>query len=382
MRIGIDVRTLMDARYSGVAEYALNLIKEILKLDNHNEYRLFYNCFGDCPNIPKFDGEKVKAVKYSYPNKIFNYLLVKIFNWPKIDQALEVDLFFMPHLNFIGLSGAAKSVITIYDLSFLRYPEFFSARQNFWHKMVNVKKLLKKFDIIVAVSENTKRDVIELCGVSENKIKIIYAGVGEEYRKIVDRDKFLEVKNKYNLPDKFILYLGTLEPRKNVDGIIRAYNQLRINNYELRNIKLVLAGAKGWKSENIYSEWHKSEFKDDIKFLGYIDSADRVYLYNLASVFVYPSFYEGFGLPPLEAMASGAPMVMSYAASLSEVAGGAALMVDPYNINELAGALAAVLTDEKLRNNLIKKGFEQAKKFSWEKTAREYLKIFNELQNE
>ena len=193
----------MDARYSGVSEYTLNLIKEILRLASagsaqgikaDNEYRLFYNCFGDCKNIPEFSGDKVKIVKYNYPNKIFNYLLCKIFNYPKIDKKLGVDLFFMPHINFIGLTkkspqppfvkGGGKSIITIHDLSFMRYPEFFSARKNFWHKMVDVKKLVKRFDVVVAVSENTKRDIIELCGVDENNTKVIYPGIGEEYRQI------------------------------------------------------------------------------------------------------------------------------------------------------------------------------------------------------
>lgn len=380
MKIGIDIRTLMDARYSGVPEYTFNLIKEILRLDNYNEYRLFYNSFGDCPNMPEFAGEKVKLIKYNYPNKIFNYLLCKIFNYPKIDKTLEADVFFMPHINFIGLSGRAKSVITIHDLSFLRYPEFFSARKNFWHKMVNVKNLLKKFDMVVAVSENTKRDIMELCGVNKDKIKVIYAGVGGEFKNNIDREKLLEAKNKYKLPDKFILYLGTVEPRKNVEGIIRAYNQLRIINYELHDVKLVIAGGKGWKSENVYREWEKSEFKNDIIFLGYVDGEDKIYLYNLASVFIYPSFYEGFGFPPLEAMASGVPVIASYAASLPEVTGGAALMVDPYNINEIARAMREILTDENLRNNLISRGLERAKKFNWENTAREYLKIFSSYE--
>jgi len=369
----------MDARYSGVSEYTLNLLKEILKLDYNNGYRLFYNCFGDCLNIPEFAGRNVKVIKYNYPNKILNFLLFKFFNYPKIDKELQVDLFFMPHINFIGLSGSTKSLITIHDLSFLKYPEFFSWRKNFWHKMINVKKLIKRFDIIVAVSENTKRDIIELCGVAENKIKVIYAGVNKEFRKIIDGNKLLEVKNKYKLPDKFILYLGTVEPRKNVDGIIRAYNQLRINNYGLDNVKLVIAGAKGWKSENIYQEWGRSKFKDDIKFLDYVDSEDKAYLYNLASVFVYPSFYEGFGFPPLEAMACGLPVVASYAASLPEVVGSAALMVDPYNINDIARAMEKILIDESLKNKLVARGFEQVKKFNWGKTGREYSDILNNL---
>jgi len=429
MKIGIDIRTLMDRRYSGVSEYTLNLINEILKLDSStgseqvNDYRLFYNCFGDCLNIPKFTSEKVKMVKYNYPNKILNYLFFKLFNYPKIDKELGVDLFFMPHINFIGLSKRLprqnnlktvisttaieprekslkdengqykgflpavemtsrreiKSIITVHDLSFLKYPEFFSWRKNFWHRMIKVKKLIKRFDCIVAVSENTKRDIIELCGVDENKIKVIYAGVNNEFGKNINQIESLEVKNKYQLPNKFILYLGTIEPRKNVDGIIRAYNQLRAMSPELRDYKLVLAGEKGWKSDKIYKEWENSEFKDDIKFLGYVDSKDKVYIYSLAGVFVYPSFYEGFGFPPLEAMACGVPTITSYAASLPEVTGEAAILVNPYNINNIAQAMMEILIDENLKKRLIERGLERVKKFSWDQTAREYLEIFNKL---
>jgi glycosyltransferase involved in cell wall biosynthesis len=378
----------MDAQYSGVSEYTFNLIKEILRLDNHNEYRLFYNSFGDCLNIPEFREKNVKLVKYNYPNKILNYLFFKFFNYPKIDKELEADVFFMPHINFIGMSNnppqpplvrrGVKSLITIHDLSFLKYPEFFSWRKNFWHKMINVKKLIKRFDTIIAVSENTKRDIVKLCGVDENKVKVIYPGLGNEFINTeTANDKLSQVKNKYNLPDKYILYLGTIEPRKNVDGIIKAYNKLRTTYSEMQDYKLVIAGGKGWKSDNIYKEWEKSEFKNDIKFLGYIEDKDKIYLYKLASVFIYPSFYEGFGFPPLEAMASGVPVICSYAASLPEVVDGSALMVNPYNINDMTRALKEILTDENLKNRLIKQGLEQVKKFSWENTAKKYLEIFN-----
>lgn len=385
MLIGIDIRTLMDARYSGVSEYTLNLIKEILKLDNHNEYRFFYNSFGNCPNIPEFNAKNVKLVKYNYPNKLLNYLLFKFFNYPKIDKELGVDVFFMPHINFIGLSSGSKSLITVHDLSFLRNPEFFSLRKNFWHNMINVSKLLKKFKQIIAISENTKRDIIELCGISPDKIKVIYSGIGQEYKQIinpnlVEEEKLKEIKQKYNLPDKFILYLGTIEPRKNIEGIIKAYNQLRIDNSELEDVKLIIVGGKGWKSKNIYKEWDLSEYKDDIKFLDYISSENKVYLYNLASVFLYPSFYEGFGFPPLEAMACGTPVIASYSSSLPEVIGDAGLLVDPYNITEIANALKQILLNKDLSDKLIKKGLEQAKQFSWIKTAREYLEVFSRLE--
>ena len=142
MKIGIDIRTLMDAQYSGVSEYTLNLIQNILKLDQKNDYRLFYNSAHDISNrIPRFDYPNVKIIKFNYPNKILNYIGFKMLGMPRIDKLLDVDVFFMPHINFMAFSGKAKSILTVHDLSFLRYGEFFSLRKNFWHRMLNVKKI-------------------------------------------------------------------------------------------------------------------------------------------------------------------------------------------------------------------------------------------------
>ncbi|MFH1661540.1 MAG: glycosyltransferase family 1 protein [Candidatus Falkowbacteria bacterium] len=376
MKIGIDIRTLMDDKYSGVPEYTYNLLKEILKLDYDNQYKFFYNSFSDV-KLPKFENQNIKIIRKKYPNKIFNYGMQKALNYPKIDQLIDIDLFFMPHINFISLSRKCKSVLTVHDLSFLRYPEFFSVRKNIWHKMINVKKLIKKFNKIVAVSESTKNDVIQLCDVDKNKVKVIYSGIGEQYKKLdVETQNFAFIKNKYNLPNRFIFYLGNLEPRKNICGIIKAYNELRNRNINLENIKLIIAGGNGWKSKDIFKTFEKSKYKDDIKFLGYADASDKVYLYNLASLFVYPSFYEGFGFPPLEAMACGTPVVSSFSSSLPEVVGNAGLMVDPYNISDIARAMEQILIKKDLRYNLINKGFNQACKFKWENTAKQYLEYF------
>lgn len=379
MRIGIDIRTLMDAQYSGVPEYTYNLVTEILKLDKKNEYRLFYNSARDISGrMPKFEAPNVKVVKRRYPNKILNYLLFKVFNRPKIDKLLGVDLFLMPHINFVALSGGAKSILIIHDLSFLRYPQFFSARKNFWHKMIAAPKLVKKFDKIITISESTKNDIVELCGVSPEKVRVIYSGIGKEFKKIENKegDEMLSIKKKYDLPDKFILFLGTIEPRKNIAGLIRAYDELRIVNRELEDCKLVIAGGAGWKSDDIFKTWENSPYKDDIKFLGYVEREEKVYLYNLASLFVYPSFYEGFGFPPLEAMACGTPVIASFSSSLPEILGAAALLVDPHDYKDMARAIEQMLKSDKLRNDFIKRGLKRAEEFSWGKTAGEYLELF------
>jgi len=382
MQIGIDIRTLMEKEYSGVSEYTLNLVRAILEEDRENEYKLFYNSGRDISGrMPEFKYEKVEVVSAHYPNKIFNYLMQKTLRQPKVDQLLGVDIFWLPNLNFISLSSQAKKILTIHDLSFLRYPNFFSLQRNLWHYIINIKKLIRESDKIIAVSENTKNDIIELTGVSEAKIEVIYSGIDEEFRIIDKNDQSLEeVKKKYDLADKFILFLGTLEPRKNIIGLIKAFNEFRENwAGGKERIELAIAGGRGWKEKGARQEREKSKYKEDIKFLGYIPRQDKAYLYNLASIFVYPSFYEGFGFPPLEAMACGLPVVTSFSSSLPEAVGEASLLIDPYKTGEIAEAIRRILSDEFLKNDLIERGRKKVSKFSWQKAAGKYLDIFKEF---
>ena len=378
MKIGIDIRTLMDAHYSGVSEFTFNLLTNLFAIDKENQYKIYYNSGKDISaHLPKFNQPNVKLIYTSYPNKIFNYLFLKIFKYPKIDQLLDVDLFFMPHIGFIALSGKTRNIITIHDLSFLRYPKVFSLRKNFWHKMVNAKKLVNEFDEVVAVSHHTKKDLVEICKVKPEKIKVIHLGIGEDLKvKEKDDERLNQIKTKYSLPDKFILFLGTVEPRKNIEGVMRAFELYRKENSGTE-IKLVIAGARGWKSESIYKLWERSEYKNDIYFIGYVDRKDKVYLYNLASIFVYPSFYEGFGFPPLEAMACGLPTITSYNSSLAEVVADAAILVDPFNIQEISTAMSQLLSNQLLYNKYKDRGLIRAKDFTWQKTAEGYLGLFN-----
>jgi len=372
----------MEKEYSGVSEYTLNLVRAILEEDRENEYKLFYNSGRDISGrMPEFKYEKVEVVSAHYPNKIFNYLMQKTLRQPKVDQLLGVDIFWLPNLNFISLSSQAKKILTIHDLSFLRCPNFFSLQRNLWHYIINIKKLIRESDKIIAVSENTKNDIIELAGVSGSKVEVIYSGIGEEFRVIDKNDWFLkEIKKKYNLADKFILFLGTQEPRKNIIGLIKAFNEFRENwAGGKERIELAIAGGRGWKERGTRHEREKSKYKEDIKFLGYIPRQDKAYLYNLASVFVYPSFYGGCGFPPLEAMACGLPVVTSFSSSLPEAVGEASLLIDPYKTGEIAQAIRRILSDEFLKNDLIERGREKVYEFSWQKAAEKYLDIFKEF---
>jgi len=380
MKIGVDIRVLMDEYYSGVSGYTANLLSAILGIDNKNEYKFFYNSWHNLDKrLAQWNRNNAQVIGTHIPNKFFNYLYQKIFCYPKIDKILGgVDIFWSPHFNFSCLSKKTKRIITVHDLSFLRYPEFFSKRKNFWHRALKVNKILRDADKIIAVSENTKHDIVELIGVPAEKVQVIYSG-NDTAKKEINNIEAADFLQKNNLNGRIILYLGTIEPRKNIIGLIQAYNQLRQDNQSFSDLKLVLAGAKGWKYKKIYQEWNLSPFKQDIIFLGYISQNERNILFTKASIFAYPSFYEGFGFPPLEAMTYGLPVVCANVSSLPEVVGEAALIVNPFMPAEIKQALEMVLLDEKLRNLLISRGLERAKFFTWEKTAREYLQVFKEL---
>jgi len=382
MKILVDIRPLMDVKYSGVSEYVMRLLSALFKIDKTNQYILFCNALHDVEKrLPKFDQPNVKTVVTHIPNKIFNYLFLWPFGRPRFDKLIneKVDIFFMPHLQFAAMSSSVKSVLTIHDLSFLINKHWFSWRKNIWHWFINVKRLTRKFNKIIAVSNNTKQDLVALCKLNEEKITVIHSGIDQVFKKIPETDEQLKiVKAKYNLVRPFILFLATLEPRKNVEGLIEAFEIIRKTN-RYPDLQLVLVGALGWKAQPIIAKVNNSLFKADIIKLDYVLAEERPYLYNLAVAFAYPSFYEGFGFPPLEAMASGTPVVASASSSLPEIIETAGILIDPYNPNSIALGLSTILDNPELANDLSLKGLEQAKKFSWEKTAEEYLKVFENL---
>jgi len=387
MKIGVDIRVLMDKKYSGVSEYTANLLKAILKeSESDNQFVFYYN---SGKNISKrmneWKRDNVEIVASSYPNKFFNYFLQKIFSYPKIENIIgEVDIFWSPHFNFSSFSEKYKTkrVLTVHDLSFIRYPKYFNWRQNLWHRLLNVKKIISNSDRVVAVSENTKNDIVDLIKKDKEDVEVIYSGnnlLKKEIKK-VEVEKF---RNKYfansNFP--YILYLGTIEPRKNISNLIKAYNLFRERN-ENTNIKLVLAGMFGWKTKKIFKEYKKSKYREDIIFLNYVEKEDKDVLYSQAKLFVYPSFYEGFGFPPLEAMTYGIPTICSNVSSLPEIVSGSALMINPFNVEEIAIAIENVLKDKDYYNYLSEKSLKRAQDFSWDISAKKYLQLFKDLKNE
>lgn len=382
MIIGIDIRMLVRGMKTGVEEYTVNLLENMLSLDKNIKFKLFYNGYKKVEldhDWLKFSNVELK--QYRIPNRFLDASSY-FFNYPKIDKLLrEVDVFFSPHIFLSSVSKKCRTITTFHDLSFEKYPEFYSASKNYWHFSMNPKKQAREADKIIAVSESTKDDLVKIYGVNPDKIKVIYSGINQELRIENKESRILEIRKKYNLPENYILYLGTLEPRKNIIGMIKAFElfkkkfrfQRRHSGILPSEFKLVVAGSKGWLYEDIFKMVKNSPAKNDIIFTGFIDDKDKSILYSQSELFIYPSFYEGFGFPPLEAMTCGTPVITSNFSSLPEAVGNAAVMINPYNLDELYKAMKMVLNDDKLKNILIKKGFEQTKKFSWQKCARETL---------
>ena len=393
MTIGIDIRVLSRGTRTGIEEYTINLLDFLLPLDKSINYKLFYNGYRKIElNYSWANLDNVEIKKFRFPNNGL-FLFNRWARWPKIDRLLGgVDIFFNPHFFIAPVSLGCKKTVTFHDLSFELYPQLFSLSKRVWQKiLMNTKKEAKEANQIISVSISTKQDLIDFYKIPENKIKVIYSGVDENLKNftlVSDRisankqnSKILEIKKKYHLPNKFILYFGTIEPRKNLIGLIKTFEKFK-KSYEpqITNYKLVIAGKKGWLYKNVLKTAKRSHFSKEIILTDFINNEDKAYLYNLASLFVYPSFYEGFGFPPLEAMVCGLPVITSNLSSLPEIVGKAAIMINPYNIDEFAWAMYLLLKDKNLRKRLIKEGTEQVKKFRWKRCAEETLNVLKNLK--
>lgn len=375
MIVGIDIRVLGSGTKSGVEEYTENLLAHLFLLDKNIKFKLFYSSFRN--NLKKYEWmnfPNVEVFSLRFPNKLL-FVSSRIFNRPCIDKLIGgADVFFSPHFLWASLSPECKRVTTFHDLSYVRFKEFFSWRRNIWHKFQIQSSLRANLkDKIIAVSQSTKKDLIEKYDTPLNGIRVIYSGISDSISRPPE-DKLNLFKTENNLPDNFILFLGKLEPRKNITGLIKAFNLLKSqNNFE--NLSLIIVGSPGWLYKNIYREAEFSPYRNNIIFKNYIKDEDRKFYYSLASVFVYPSFFEGFGFPPLEAMACGTPVIASFNSSLSEVVGEGGLLVDPYNVVDISMAVKNIITDPVLRELLIKKGIEKTRCFNWNKCAIETLDV-------
>ncbi|MBI5732758.1 glycosyltransferase family 4 protein, partial [Candidatus Jorgensenbacteria bacterium] len=347
--------------------------------DDKNQYQLFYNGFRKVSlPVSWLDRPNVSVIDWRIPNKILEATF-RFLKQPKIDRFFKPDIVFSPHFNLLALRKNTRRVVLFHDLSPLHYPEFFPWRKRFWHWQQNLKQQAQESKYLIANSEFTGRDLMGTLGVSEDRVKVIYPGVNTFYQKLPHNDPGLQqFKKKYGLDAPFLLYVGVLEPRKNIGATIKTFNILKTKQKN-RDLKLVIAGSRGWLDNNIFAEASRSLWANDIKFWGEAKPEHILYLYNAARVFVYPSFFEGFGFPPLEAQRSGLPVVASNRSSLPEILAESALLVDPWRTDELTDAVDSLLNDNTLRAMLRERGIINAERFKWENAARSFLKVFESI---
>ncbi len=364
MKIGIAARGL-DEKSGGVKRYIFNLIRALLKIDRGNTYVIYYNkrdFVGTFPNA-------CEIVLDSGNKLIWDFILL-----PAAIRRDKVDVVLFPK-NVLPFFVPCKSVVVNHDYGyFIRELDEYKFFDQFYMKMM-MPISARRADGIISISEHTKRDIIKFTGVKEDKIAVIHLAADENCKMIEEQAKLSEVRYKYGLDFPFIFHCGSLSPRKNIARLIKAFNLIR----DRIPHQLVFTAGKSWKDTQINELVAKLRLDSRIVKLGHIGDGDMPAIYNLADLYVYPSIYEGFGLPVLEAMACGCLVVTSNATSLPEVAGDAAIMVDPLNVEQLSQAMYAAITDEILRQKLIEKGFTQAGKFSWEKTAYKTLEVFKKV---
>jgi len=274
------------------------------------------------------------------------------------------------------LASGVPVVLTVYDLIALRHPRW-CKRSNALHYGLMLPPSVRKAARIIVPSEATRRDVAERFPAASPKVRVIPLGVGEQYRRLADRGAVRRACDRYGLPERFILFVGTQEPKKNVPGLLRAFQLLRSGGSCAH--KLALAGRRGWGRADVPARIRELGLTGEVVMTGYVPDGDLVCLYNAADLFVFPSLYEGFGLPPLEAMACGVPVVCSTAGGLADVVAGAALTAEPGDAPALAAAMREGLTDAALRGRLAAAGAERAAQFTWRRHAEQVERLYREV---
>ncbi|MFA6521065.1 MAG: glycosyltransferase family 1 protein [Candidatus Gracilibacteria bacterium] len=361
MKIGIDIRTACGKK-AGKGQYTFNTVKELLKQDNKNEYILYANAItGD---LAAFGNAHIKVIDKK--SLFWHFAVIKDF------KKHGGDVFFAPTSFIIPafLPRKIKSIITVHDLVSFLHPNLHQAKATILEHLF-FRMAMRKTAHILVPSHNTKNDLMKMFRCTESKITVTHLGVSEKFFRIPENLK--AVKEKYNLPDNFILTVSGLEPRKNISALVDAVSSAE----NLKGAKLVIVGSKGWKSEKLQQKI--AGLKNSVHHILNCEDDELAVFYHLAKIFVYPSLYEGFGLPPLEAMASGCPVICSNISSLPEVCGNAALMFNPNSVDELKSAIEKLLADEKLRAELKEKGLLHAKNFTWQKTAEKTLSVLKKL---
>jgi glycosyltransferase involved in cell wall biosynthesis len=369
LRIAIDARKLRDY---GIGTYVRNLLRHLSRLDQQTEYVVLCQQ-PDCSLVDEL-GENFRAVPESSPG----YSIREQVTVPRDLRREHATLFHSPHYVLPPLTPC-KTVVTIHDCIHLRFPQYLPNRLGYAYARTFLWLATHHSNRVITVSEASKRDILEYFNVPPGKIDVIYNGIDERFGEPPPEEDVNRVRERYQLDDPFILYAGNIKPHKNLGRLIEAFHIFRHRGTEFEQVKLVIIGDEISKYAALRHAVHRHKLHKHVRFFGFVPAKTLAILYRLAAVFVFPSLYEGFGLPPLEAMASGTPVITSNVSSLPEVVGDAAILIDPLQPEAIADALARVLTDSALREDLRARGLERARHFSWERSVRRVREIYDEV---
>lgn len=385
MKIGIDARTILNPEKGdaiGVGHYTYQLIRYLLEMDKENEYVFFFDFRVREKDVKKFTRPNVKIKFYPFSDykKYMPGAYSEILGTATLARENLDVIHATSPMSRIPASYRGKTVITIHDLAVYKVPDVFPQLMKTKTRAV-LSLMAGKADKIIAVSNSTKKDILEIFKCQEDKVKVIYSGYDKRFsdKSTAPRERILE---KYGVKDKYILFLGTLEPVKNISRLFEAFKIFRDACKKRAGrceYKLVMAGKKGWMAKEYKQIAKDLEIGKDVVFTGYVIGDEIVPLFQYADFFVMPSLYEGFGTTVLEAFATGTPAIVSNVSSIPEIAGDAAELVNPFDAKEIADAMLKMSQDENLKNTYRERGLRQVEKFNWEKTARETLEVYKSI---
>jgi len=355
---------------AGLGRYAASLARALL--EQGAPLTVFINDPRDGELKPPLD--QAPRLTARLPRKRWRLrAAVSYFGGPTLNPTFPNIALYHATEHLLPVISHARSVFTLHDTAYLHFPQY-HLLQNRLYLTLMMPRFIRRADAVICVSEATRRDAVRFYNVPAEKLHVISEGVEPRFAPISNSSILEATRSRYQLPPRFILYVGTIEPRKNLSTLLKAYAVLRQSQPE---IGLVIAGGKGWLYKGFFSELRALGLEQHVKLTGYVPDEDLPALLNCAEVFAYPSIFEGFGLPPLEAMACGTPVLVSNASSLPEVVGEAGLLLPPTDVHGWVEALRRALSDSALHAELRARGLQRAQRFTWEKAAHETLKVYN-----
>ena len=367
MRIAIDARKLRDF---GIGTYIRNILIELSRLDQDTEYVVL--CRPDDLAVGDVLGRNFRVVPETAPP----YSLAEQIRIPMALARERVHLVHEPHY-VLPPAIRCRSVVTIHDCIHLMFPQYLPSRLAYFYARGAMWTATRRADRILTVSEASKRDILKFFDVPPDKVSVIYNAIDERFLGPADTTRMDLVRQRYQLDHPFVLYVGNIKPHKNVERMIDAFGRAREGGPE--HLKLIIIGDELSKYPALRQAVHRHKLDKQVRFLGFQPQDTLAAFYRLARAFVFPSLYEGFGLPPLEAMACGTPVVTSNVSSLPEIAGGAALLVDPYDVDAIAQGIRTAVNDESVRADLIARGLARARTFSWAQSTAAIHRIYMDV---